>query len=88
MDERTAEVSESKFNGTATLDVAVPESEYSKQDAKRVAEEYFKDVHGSSPSKVVAEEYLQLPTEDKDRWTVMVADHSSGSLADSRQYEI
>lgn len=106
MDEHTAEVSQSKFNGTATLTVTLSVDNSDKQTAKRVGEQYFKDVHGSDPSNVVAEKNEQLAFDDKDRWAVMGEDsgpsgrslrlrtpclrrnHSSGSLADSREYEI
>jgi len=106
MDKHTTEVSESKFNGTATLTVTPSVDNSDKQTAKRVGEQYFKDVHGSDPSNVVAEKDEQLNFDNKDRWTVMGEDsgpsrrslrlrtpclrrnHSSGSLADSRQYEI
>ena len=78
-----ANVSERKFNGTATLKITAT----SERAAEAAAREYFRDTHGSSPSKVVVQEddgvYINL---DKERYEVMVADHSSGSLADSAQY--
>ena len=78
-----ANVSERKFNGTATLNVVAT----SERAAESAARQYFRDTHGSSPSKVVVQEddgvYINL---DEERYEVMVADHSSGSLADSAEY--
>lgn len=78
-----ANVSERKFNGTATLNVEAT----SERAAESAARRYFRDTHGSSPSKVVVQEddgvYLGG---DEQPYEVMVADHSSGSLADSAQY--
>ena len=78
-----ANVSERKFNGTATLNVEAT----SEHAAREAARQYFRDTHGSSPSKVVVQEddglYINL---DEERYEVMVADHSSGSLADSAEY--
>jgi len=78
-----ANVSERKFNGTATLKITAT----SERAAEAAARQYFRDTHGSSPSKVVVQEddgvYINL---DEERYEVMVADHSSGSLADSAEY--
>jgi hypothetical protein len=55
---------------------------------KAVARKYFREKHGSRPSKVVAEhDSKRVPIEDSV-WTVMVADHSSGSLSGNEQYDI
>lgn len=84
-DSSTAEVSEEKFNGTATLSV-VAENE---KQAKTAARRYFRDRHGERPTKVIAEaetHTINVP-EDKFRFTVMLANHSSGSLQSSETYE-
>jgi len=80
-----ANVSERKFNGTATLNVVAT----SDRAAETAARRYFRDTHGSSPSKVVVQEdrdQFDLIGQDESRYTVMVADHSSGSHADSAEY--
>ena len=79
-----ANVSERKFNGTATLNVVAT----SERAAESAARQYFRDTHGSSPSKVVVQEDdgFDLIGSDEERYEVMVADHSSGSLADSAEY--
>ena len=83
----TAHVSERKFNGTATLNVEAA----SERAAEAAAREYFREMHGSDPSKVVVAEDTTLghvyADDDVTRYEVMVADHSSGSLADSAQYD-
>ena len=80
----TANVSERKFNGTATLNVTAT----SERAAEAAARKYFRDTHGSSPSKVVVQEDDgYLINGDETRYEVMVADHSSGSLADSAEYD-
>lgn len=79
----TVRVSESKFNGTATLDVDAT----TKERAEAAAKQYFRDVHGSDPSKVVAEENPhRLRRAEQTAFTVMVADHSSGSLCSDGEY--
>lgn len=82
-DEETVSVHERKFNATATLRIDAT----TKKCAKAAAREYFRETHGSDPSKVIAEEnthrYLKG---EKTPFTVMVADHSSGSLCDSEEY--
>jgi hypothetical protein len=82
---RTAEVSEQKFNGTATLTVTAE----NKRMAKAAARRYFEETHGSSPSKVIAEEreHATMFADDGLEFEVMVSDHSSGSLNDSAEYE-
>jgi len=81
---QTATVSERKFNGTATLNVVAE----NKRQAKHAAREYFRETHGSDPSKVIAEETTGAMFSDEGvEFEVMVADHSSGSLADSAEYE-
>ena len=80
-----ANVSERKFNGTATLNVTAT----SERAAEAAARKYFRDTHGSDPSKVVVQEDdgAYAVEADGTRYEVMVADHSSGSLADSAQYD-
>ena len=82
-DGKAAHVSERKFNGTATLNVEAT----SESAAKPAAREYFRETQSSDPSKVVVQEdngvYINL---DKERYEVMVADHSSGSLSDDAEY--
>lgn len=81
---QTTTVSERKFNGTATLNVTAE----SKRRAKAAARQYFEDVHGSNPSKIVAEEDPHVFSDDgKTEFEVMVADHSSGSMNSSVEYE-
>lgn len=83
-DTTTAEVSESKFNATATLNV-VAENE---KQAKTAARRYFRERHGEKPTKVVAEtDTGHVATEGKFRFTIMLANHSSGSLQESETYE-
>lgn len=86
-DDKTATVSESKFNATATLEVEAGD----EREAKRAAKEYFRDTHGSDPSQAVVEEKdggLGRLFDDDARplFRVMVADHSSGSNADDAEY--
>lgn len=79
---RTVSISEDKFNATATFDVVNAKN---LEEAEAMAERFFRDEYGHSPSKVVGkEEEYSLST---NRYVVMVADHSSGSLKDNRQYE-
>ena len=81
-----ANVSERKFNGTATLNVVAT----SERAAEAAARKYFRETHGSDPSTVVVQEddSVNLLDDDADlRFEVMVADHSSGSFADSAQYD-
>lgn len=86
--QREVNVSERKFNGTATLEILVDEGT-NKRVVKAAAKRYFKDTHGSRSSRVVAEkdedDYLY---EGSDVWTVMISDHSSGSMADSEVIEL
>lgn len=82
-DEETVSVHERKFNGTATLRIIAT----NKDRAKAAARQYFRDVHGTKARRIVAEEDTHAITEgDKTPFTVMVADHSSGSLCDSNEY--
>ena len=76
----TAHVRERKFNGTATFEVQAE----SKEKAKWGARKFWAEEYGTRPSKVVAEK------EDgwENRYDVMVADHSSGSLKENREYEV
>jgi len=76
-------VSEEKFNATATLTVTGAED---RKEAAYMARHYFQDEYGHTPSKIVAQQ--DRFTNDEDRWEVMVADHSSGSLKGSSQYEL
>lgn len=83
-DTTTAKVSERKFNGTATLNV-VAETE---RQAKTAARRYFRERHGEKPTKVIAEvETGRYPSDDKHHFTVMLANHSSGSMQKSETYE-
>jgi hypothetical protein len=80
----TAEVSENKFNATATFTV-VAENE---KQAKTAARRYFRERHGEDPTKVIAEtDTGYVPADGKFRFTIMAANHSSGSLQDSETYE-
>jgi len=82
--EKTAHVAEQKFNATATLSVKAE----SERMAENVARDYFKDKHGSRPSKVVVSEddHQMSMNGENTKYTVMVADHSSGSLVESETY--
>ncbi len=82
-DEETVSVHERKFNATATLRIDAT----TKERAEAAAREYFRETHGSKPTKIVADEneYAYATSETK-QFTVMVADHSSGSLCDSEEY--
>jgi len=82
-EENKVYVNESKFNGVSTLTVYGTEE---KDMVKRVARQFFRDEYGDSPSKVVAEEKQYSLKENA--WEVMVADHSSGSLKEGREYEV
>jgi HKD family nuclease len=85
---QTVNVSEDKFNGSATLDLTVPDG-MDKRTVKAYARKFFKDTHGTDPSRVVAEkDETGSAFRDQDEWTVMVSDHSSGSLVDSTKYEV
>lgn len=79
----TVNVHEDKFNGVVSLTITGTED---KETVKRVARQYFKDQYDHSPSKVVAEESEHSFGEN--RWDVMVADHSSGSLKGTTEYEV
>lgn len=81
--EPTVTVSENKFNGTSTFRVSnVPSADH----AKAFARKFWRDEYGTRPSKVVAEKDDYMIGENQ--YTVMVADHSSGSLKDTKQYGI
>jgi hypothetical protein len=90
-DAQTATVHEEKFNGTATLDVQVPEGT-DERTVKRVAREYFRDTHGTKPTQVMAEQSQSTDelfgSEPTTTWAVMAADHSCGSNVDSDEYDI
>jgi len=76
-------VNEEKFNAVVTLTVSGAED---RDEAERYARHYFRDEYGHSPSKIVA----QKDRHSFDRngvWEVMVADHSSGSLKGTTEYE-
>jgi len=86
--QQTVTVSEDKYNGTATLNITAP-TDTEIRKVKAVARKYFREKHGSRPSKVVAEhDSKRQPMDDSVMWTVMVADHSSGSLSENEQYDI
>jgi len=72
------------------LNVEIPESvDKPKRHAKMYARRFFEQVHGSSPSKIVVQhEEHRYPADDVIPYTVMVSDHSSGSLNDGKQYEV
>lgn len=76
-------VEERKFNAVSTVNVYDAEN---KDLAKSLARQFFKDEYGHSPSKVVAEEKRLAGS--ITIYEVMVADHSSGSLKDSRSYGV
>ena len=78
----TVSVSESKFNGTATFDVTGADS---IDEAKAYARKFWREEYDTRPSRIVAEKDNQLITDN--RYHVMVADHSSGSLKGSKQFE-
>jgi len=84
-DAQTATVSEDKFNGTATLTVKA----HGKKQAKAAARQFFEDKHGSRPSKVLVDDDVTglFSGDGRTNYTVMVSDHSSGSLIDAEQYE-
>jgi hypothetical protein len=79
----TVTVSESKFNGTATFNVEGAES---IEEAKDYARKFWVKEYNTRPSRIVAEEDSPFP--NMNRYHVMVADHSSGSLKQSKQYEV
>lgn len=85
--DETAKVSEDKFNGTATLRISVPTGT-EEGTVEAYARKYFRETHGTDPSKVVASKDDMAAYADDDRWDVMVADHSSGSLVDSKEYDL
>lgn len=82
---QTATVSEDKFNGTATLTVKA----HTKKQAEAAAREFFEEKHGSRPSKVVSDDDVTGLFSDDGRtnFTVMVADHGSGSMIQAEQYD-
>lgn len=80
MSEDNIEVRERKFNGTSTLKVFGADN---RDQAKAYAERFWREEYGHDPSKVVAEKHGMVSS----RWDVMVANHSSGSLKDSKEYE-
>lgn len=85
--ENTAEpkvtVSENKFNGTSTFRV---KNAPSADHAKAFARKFWREEYGTRPSKVVAERDTQIFS--SNQYTVMVADHSSGSLKESKRYDM
>jgi hypothetical protein len=85
-DEPTATVSEDKFNGSATLEVVVPD-DTDTRTVKQVARKFFRETHGTKPSRVVTERD-DIGFGEDARWIVMVSDHSSGSLVDGEEYEL
>lgn len=81
-DKHTVTVNEDKFNGTSTLNIIAD----SREQARRAAEMFWKENHGSRPSKVVVEKQDYRLVERG--WDVMVADHSSGSLKQQKEYQV
>jgi len=84
-DAQTATVSEDKFNGTATLMVKAE----NRNQAEMAARKFFEDKHGSKPSKVIVDDDVTglFSSDGRTNYEVMVADHSSGSLINSENYE-
>ena len=82
---RTANVSESKFNATATLRVEADTEDM----ARTAAMKFFDDTHNARASKVVVEEVdaLVFRHEGHKVFDVMVSDHSSGSLTDGDSFD-
>ena len=81
---KTATVSEDKFNGTSTLEVRGVEC---ADEAEAFARRFFHDEYGHRPSKIVAKEKTHTVYYE-NVWEVIVAQHSSGSLKDTREYEL
>jgi len=82
---RTANVSESKFNATATLRVRADSADM----ARTAAMKFFDDAHGARATKVVVEEADTLVAHSVSQkvFDVMVSDHSSGSLTDGDSFD-
>ena len=85
---QTASVSESKFNGTATLNVKAD----TERQAESAARRYFKQTHGTSPDQVMVQEVDRgvgslFDNDAQPEFDVIVVDSSSGSLADSKEFE-
>lgn len=76
-------VGESKFNGTSTFKVTnAPSADH----AKAFARKFWREEYDTRPSRIVVEEDEFMLNESQ--YTVMVADHSSGSLKQSKQYDM
>jgi hypothetical protein len=75
-------VSENKFNGTSTFRV---KNAPSADHAKAFARKFWREEYDTRPSKIVVEQDTHMIS--TNQYTVMVADHSSGSLKQSKQYE-
>jgi len=82
---RTANVSEFKFNATATLRVWADTADMARTAAKK----FFDDTHDARASKVIVEEVTSpmLGTDRQKVFDVMVSDHSSGSLTDGDSFD-
>jgi len=82
---RTAHVSESKVNATATLRVWADTADMARTAAKK----FFDDTHDARASKVVVEEVdaLVFRHEGHKVFDVMVSDHGSGSLTDGDSFD-
>ena len=81
---RTAQVSESKVNATATLRVTADTADMARTAAKK----YFDETHGARASKIIVEEDTSpVVGVDGKVFDVMVADHSSGSMADGDSFD-
>lgn len=74
-------VNERKFNGVATLEIDAPNKDY----ARSAARHFWRETYGGSPSNIVVEEESASHFYD---YTVMVADHSSGSLKESMTFDL
>jgi len=79
-------INERKFNATATLNITA----HNEAQAETAARGFFEQNHGSRPSKVVVseDEHQMNMTGEQIEYTVMVADHSSGSLTSPDSYEL
>ena len=77
-------VTEDKFNAVVTLKINGAED---REEAEWMARHYFRNEYGHSPSRII----VQIDKHSFDRhgaWEAMVADHSSGSLKGTTEYEL
>ena len=79
-------VTESKFQATAIYTV---ETDQGKDVAKALARQFFRDEYGHTPSKVIAEGNMVLSIDGNEKqYEIVVTDQSSGSLKESRTYNV